>query len=205
MTISCETTTSKAGRPRSPETHQAIIEATLELVARDGIQGTSIEAIAAQAGVGKTAIYRRWATKEALVLDALNELHAQVPIVDSGNIHKDLVSFLSDLFHQIETHPLLKGLILRVLGEAKERPEFLQTLVARFYTPRRQQWEKLFAQAQQRGELRSDMDIGLAVSMIMGPAFFHLLTSQISPTAYTMRDLPERLVDVVLHGVGARQ
>lgn len=205
MTTSCESTPPKAGRPRSPETHQAIIEATLELVARDGIQGTSIEAIAAQAGVGKTAIYRRWTTKEALVLDALNELQAQVPIVNSGNIHKDLVSFLRDLFTQVETHPLLKGLILRVLGEAKERPEFLQALLDRFYTPRRQQWENLFAQAQQRGELRSDVDLGLAVSMIMGPAFFHLLTSQVKPSASAMRELPERLVDVVLHGVGEKQ
>ena len=205
MTTSCEPTTSKAGRPRSPETHQAILEATLELVARDGIQGTSIEAIAAQAGVGKTAIYRRWATKEALVLDALNELQTQVPIVDSGNLQRDLASFLRDLFYQVETHPLLKGLLLRVLGEAKERPEFLQALVDQFYMPRRQQWENLIAQAQQRGELRQDVDLGLAASIIMGPAFFYLLTSQLTPTASSTPDLPERIVDAVLHGVGVKQ
>ena len=203
MNDSQEGTVSKVGRPRSAETHQAILDATLELVARDGIRGTSIEAIAAQAGVGKTAIYRRWPTKEALVLDALSELQAQVRVVDSGNIRRDLISFVKDLVHQVETHPVLKGLLLRVLGEAKERPEFLQTLLDRLYIPRRQQWESLFAQAQKRGELRSDIDPTLAASLIVGPTFFHLLTAQLLPSSHVNRNIPEQIVDAILHGVGA--
>lgn len=198
----CSQKGARVGRPRSVETHHAILEATLELVARDGIQGVSIEAIAAQAGVGKTAIYRRWATKDALVLDALSELQAQVRLVESGNIRKDLSSFLGDLFSQIESHPLLKGLLLRVLGEAKDRPEFLQALIERLYTPRRQQWQELFQHAQQRGELRSDLDLNIVAGLIMGSVFYHVLTSQISPTATPVRELPERIIDAVLHGVG---
>lgn len=198
----CSQKGARVGRPRSVETHHAILEATLELVARDGIQGVSIEAIAAQAGVGKTAIYRRWATKDALVLDALSELQAQVRLVESGNIRKDLSSFLGDLFSQIESHPLLKGLLLRVLGEAKDRPEFLQALIERLYTPRRQQWQELFHHAQQRGELRSDLDLNIVAGLIMGSVFYHVLTSQISPTAPPVRELPERIIDAVLHGVG---
>ena len=192
----------KAGRPRSAETHQAILDATLALVARDGIRGATIEAIATQAGVGKTAIYRRWQTKDALVLDALSELQAQIRIIDSGNIRNDLISILGDFFYQIEIHPLLKGLILRVLGEAKERPEFLQALIERLYTPRRQQWENLFLHAQQRGELRADIDLSLVAGLIMGPVFYHMLTSHFAPITYTLRELPERIVDAVLQGVG---
>jgi AcrR family transcriptional regulator len=64
--------TRKVGRPRSARVHRAILDATLELVAAEGIQGASIEAIAERAGVGKTAIYRRWESKEALVSDAIN-------------------------------------------------------------------------------------------------------------------------------------
>ena len=56
------------GRPRSAQSHWAILDATLELVAEEGIQGASIEGIAARAGVGKTTIYRRWPSKEASIL-----------------------------------------------------------------------------------------------------------------------------------------
>lgn len=205
MTDPLDQTPNKAGRPRSPETHQAILDATLELVARDGIQGTSIEAIAASAGVGKTAIYRRWATKEALILDALSELQAQVPVLDSGNIRRDLIAILHALFHQIEIHPLLKGLALRLLGEAKQRPEFLQALVDRLYTPRRQLMENLITHAQQRGELRSDIDLSIVAGMIAGSVFFHILNSPQTALDPAWRDLPERIVDAVLHGVGVKQ
>lgn len=202
MTGPIDQTPSKLGRPRSAETHQAILDATLELVARDGIRATTIEAIAAQAGVGKTAIYRRWDSKEALVLDALSELQAQVRVVDSGNLRRDLVTFLHDLFHQIETHPVLKGLVLRVLGEAEARPEFLQALLDRLYMPRRQQWESLFFQAQQRGELRPDVELSIVAGLITGSVFYHLLNSQLTQLPAPYAELPEQIVDAVLNGVG---
>ena len=201
----CQTTDPtpvKPGRPRSAETHQAILEATLEQVARDGIHATTIEAIAAQAGVGKTAIYRRWESKDALILDALSELQAQVRIADSGNLRHDLVTFLHDLFHQIETHPLLKGLLLRVLGEAEARPEFLQVLIDRLYMPRRQQWESLFFQAKLRGEVRPEVELSTVASLIAGAVFYHLLTAQLIQLSTPHQELPERIVDAILNGVG---
>ena len=51
-----------------------------------------MEAIAARAGVGKTTIYRRWPSKEALVLDALNELRPQPKLVDTGDLRADMVA-----------------------------------------------------------------------------------------------------------------
>ena len=59
------------GRPRSEEADQAILGATIMLLAEHGVYGLSIEAVAAEAGVGKTTIYRRWQTKEDLVVAAL--------------------------------------------------------------------------------------------------------------------------------------
>jgi AcrR family transcriptional regulator len=52
------------GRPRSIQSHQAMLQATLELLAEVGFEGMSIEAIAARAEIGKTTIYRRYASKE---------------------------------------------------------------------------------------------------------------------------------------------
>src|ERR1700722_11420533 len=61
------------GRPRSEESRQSILRSTLKLLKQDGgFPELSIEAIAADANVGKTTVYRWWPTKAALVADAFS-------------------------------------------------------------------------------------------------------------------------------------
>ena len=62
------------GRPRSAKADQAILNATLRMLGTQGVAGTTIEGVAADAGVGKTTIYRRWPTKTALILAAISDL-----------------------------------------------------------------------------------------------------------------------------------
>ncbi len=59
------------GRPRSPAVDQSILEAALALLVEQGYGGMSMEGIASRAGVGKAAIYRRWPSKAAVIVDAL--------------------------------------------------------------------------------------------------------------------------------------
>ncbi|MBA3947174.1 MAG: TetR/AcrR family transcriptional regulator, partial [Herpetosiphonaceae bacterium] len=140
------------GRPRSASSQQAILDATLLLVAEEGIQGTHIEAIATRAGVGKTTIYRRWPSKEAVILDALSELHGQIKLIDTGNLRTDLLTFLHELLHLMETHPLHERLIFRLLGELKVHPEFAQVLYERVYAPRLGFMTQFVERAEARGE-----------------------------------------------------
>jgi AcrR family transcriptional regulator len=67
-----------AGRPRSHQSHQAILQATLDLLAEMGYDRLSIDAIAAHAGVGKTTIYRRYRSKEELVADAIESIRVVI-------------------------------------------------------------------------------------------------------------------------------
>lgn len=189
------------GRPRSVESHQAILEATLALVAAEGIQGTSIEAIATRAGVGKSTIYRRWSTKESLIVDAINELHVRMQFIDTGHFRADLIASLKEFQHQLETQPLLRQLLLRVFGEAQARPEFLQAFYERVFAVRVARVTKFFAQAQARGELRADLDPFFTASLILGPLIPNIVIGSFLH-APPPQNLPERIVDAVLQGIG---
>jgi AcrR family transcriptional regulator len=89
----------KPGRPRSEQADQAIVAATLELLAEGTTVGElSIETVAQRAGVGKATIYRRWHNKEALLIDSLKALHAPLPECAScGTARDDLIELMTAL------------------------------------------------------------------------------------------------------------
>ena len=81
----------RPGRPRSEHSQQAILRSTLKLLQKTGFADLSIEAIAADAGVGKATVYRWWPNKGALVVDAFasvttDDLH----FPDRGSVYKDV-------------------------------------------------------------------------------------------------------------------
>jgi len=194
------------GRPRSAEVHSAILTATLELLAEQGFDGMSLEAVANRAGVGKTAIYRRWSSKEALVLDALKALDTKVLVVDTGNFREDAVAFLREAVRAYSgiTNQQHVELSLKITGELYERPELFRTLFAQLFEPRNRQLELLIRRAQDRGELRHDLEATLIEDLVAGPIIIHALLSTVRPTPYTLGDLTTMIVDVVLSGIEPR-
>ncbi len=194
------------GRPRSAEVHSAILTAAVELFAEEGFDGMSIEAVASRAGVGKTAIYRRWSSKEALVIDALKMLRVEVPVVDTGNFREDATAFLRDTVHAYSraTNQLHVKVWLRIIGELYEHPELFSTLFAQLFEDRNRQLELLIRRAQDRGEIRHDLEATLVEDLVAGPIILHALLSVVRPTTYTLKDLTTMIVDVVLSGIEPR-
>src|ERR1700739_419875 len=85
----------KRGRPRSEQADRVILQAAAEILAERGLAGMSMEEVASRAGVGKTTIYRRWASRGALAMDAfLAEFQSQQPLPDTGSLHDDLLAAL---------------------------------------------------------------------------------------------------------------
>ncbi|MFP8870746.1 MAG: helix-turn-helix domain-containing protein, partial [Myxococcota bacterium] len=82
------TTSTSAGRPRSEEAHQAILDATLELLVEVGFSGLTVEGVASRAGVGKATIYRRWASKIPLIVEAFGQLPG-FEDCDTGSLAED--------------------------------------------------------------------------------------------------------------------
>ena len=110
---------SRRGRPRSDESHQAILKATatLSLLAEVGFDAMSIEAIASQAGVGKTTIYRRYAGKDELVAAAIESIREEVVIADTGSLWGDLDAIIESAA-QTTLSPLGRQAVAMIISSA---------------------------------------------------------------------------------------
>src|SRR5574340_993155 len=88
--------TTGRGRPRSKESEEAILSATLQILGETGLMGLTIEEVVARARVGKATVYRRWSSKLPLVIDAITTLpELQVP--DTGTVRGDVRQVLFQL------------------------------------------------------------------------------------------------------------
>jgi AcrR family transcriptional regulator len=194
----------RAGRPRSVEAHQAILDATLSLLSTCGFEAMSIEEVAAHAGVGKTTIYRWWPSKEALALEALQSLYAKRrPLVDTGNFRHDLITMIEDFLQFMEQEGvLLENLTFKLLGELKTHPELLKMFYSRIVEPRLQQFTQLIERAQERGELRQDLDPLVLFGLFCSPCFYRMLVS--GKIASFGPHWAEQIVDAALNGVAVR-
>ena len=187
-----------ARRPggRNAQVRAQILGATAELVARDGFAGFRYEEVAELAGVHKTSVYRNWPDREELVAEALLQ-HAEdlASIADTGDIQRDLVDYLVALAGGLDT-PFGQALVLAV-QPTHENPIVRQT-VARILEQRGAAMRQRVNLAVDRGELPS-VDSAFLGEMISGPV--HLIVNRgIRP--FTRTDA-ERIVDVVLAGIGA--
>ena len=101
MSAHVDTATRKVGRPRDARADVAILQAVLDLVAHSGLTHLSMDAVAAKAGVGKATIYRRWPSKEALVVDAWRTLIAPAETPDTGSLRGDVEVILGTLLDKV--------------------------------------------------------------------------------------------------------
>lgn len=189
----------KPGRPRSAQAHQKILQAALQLLVEEGYSGMSLEGVAERAGVGKTTIYRRWKSKEELVMDVIRSIHAEVPVIDTGNFREDMLTMLRGA--TLVGTPLLRGLLVKTLGEISAYPEILQVFNERLVAPRFERLFQMIERAKARGEVRPDLDDKLIVSMLAGPYFFYVLFGDMMPGQPLTAETVERLGDAVLYGI----
>ncbi len=140
------------------------------------------------------------------MLDALKMLRVEVPVVDTGNFREDATAFLRDTVHAYSraTNQLYVKVWLRIIGELYEHPELFRALFAQLFDERNRQLELLIRRAQDRGEVRHDLEATLIEDLIAGPIIIHALLSVVRPTTYTLKDLTTMIVDVVLSGIEPR-
>ena len=188
------------GRPRSEEAHRAILAAVVELLSEHGLGGLTIEAVAARAGVGKTTIYRRWETKNELVLEAMEQLRPPGPPPDTGSLLGDLGALVAVQRQRLEAS-LLPRVIPRVLGESLEDPDLHAQIVERAVNPIRDILGEIVRRALDRGELREDLDVETMIDVLHASPIYALLMARGAIEAVS--GVPERVVPLLLEGVSS--
>ncbi len=190
-----------SGRPRSVQRDQAILAAALQELTDIGFDAMSIEGVAARAHVGKTTIYRRWPSKEALVLAAIQSLQAEAPILDTGNLRADLRAMVEHALALGSSSPVLQKLAFRAATELAAKPEMLQGLLMQVLPTRFHEFAELIERAREHGELRADLNTDVALGMIAGPIFYHWLLGGIVSSSLPPADLAEQIVEAIFHGL----
>jgi AcrR family transcriptional regulator len=185
------------GRPRRAAAGKEIIDATLELLAEGGFAGATIDAIAARAGVGRNTIYRRWASKEELIADALYELSADLDEHEGDNLHALLLDWIHD-FVRLFADPLFGRILPAVLGELSRDPVFAEVYVERVVEPRREALVGLLTQGVENGELRADADVEQVADLLAGPPFIRLLPLGLPPVT---ERYAEDLLETIWRGI----
>jgi AcrR family transcriptional regulator len=190
----------RRGRPRRADADAAILSAALELVAEAGIGGLSMDHLAQRAGVGKATIYRRWASKEALILDALSVATSPIPVPDEGALHADLIAYTDAIVERLGANTVSD--VLPHLLAASCYDEQLRASLDDYIRSRQETLRRVLKRGIERGELPPDADVNLLVDVTLGPFFYRRLLSG----ANVDRRFSRRLVDAVLAmaGVGAR-
>ncbi|WP_405011527.1 TetR/AcrR family transcriptional regulator [Kitasatospora sp. NBC_01539] len=171
------------GRPRSAAADRAILDATREALAELGWGGLTMGDVATRAGVAKTTLYRRWPSKNDLVVDAVASLFDDLEMADLGSLRADIGATVTQ-FADLLARPESQAALLALFAEGSRDPDLRRRIRERIVDPQKHLVRTGRAHAQARGEIRSDVDpriaceeIDLVFDMIAGAVEHRLLVA----------------------------
>jgi AcrR family transcriptional regulator len=178
---------------RSERVRQAVLDATTDLVSEVGVERTTIDEIANRSGVAKTTIYRHFASKQAVVVEAVHACTFIIPAVtDTGSLRDDLIScFIGTTKASYDGR--LGDMMLSLMDAAQRDPE-LRRLVRAQTDQRRRFSTQVIERAVDRGDLPEDVDVDLLVTLLAGPLVYTKLVRRQRVT----EELVAAVVDTVL-------
>jgi AcrR family transcriptional regulator len=166
----------RRGRPRSLRVDQAILDAAIELFVEEGFAKVTFERIAARAGVGKPAIYRRYRTKLDLLLAAVEGIaRKEISYPDTGDTEQDLRSMATAFASSLVDTPLGR-LAPVMIAEGNRTPE-LAAQYHRFIARERVEQTRTFQRCVERGDLRDDIDVDRMTEFLSGQILYRFVIS----------------------------
>ncbi|MFI6152003.1 TetR/AcrR family transcriptional regulator [Kitasatospora sp. NPDC051170] len=183
-----------------------MLDATLSLLAEVGSEVLSMETVATRAAVAKTTIYRRWKTKDELLVAAICSLRGEMPgLPTSTDLREALLECVKGM-QQMHDDPRYLRLVPRLYGVADLHPELYRQYVNQAIAPRRDIVLQVLQQGVAEGSIRKDANLRLAMDLLLGPVLIRSFRSSgADPTDPSYSELdPAELVDAVLDGLAPR-
>jgi AcrR family transcriptional regulator len=150
----------------------AIRLAVFAELAERGFAALSMESVARRAGVGKTALYRRWSNKQQMIGELVSEVATQeLDMPDTGTLREDVSGFLRAMA-EVLADPVVGAIVPDLLGEANRNPDLAETLLRTVRDPRRQRAAAVIHRGIERGELSPTIDVELALDLLAGPLYW---------------------------------
>jgi AcrR family transcriptional regulator len=185
----------KAGRPRDPRLDEAVVAATLQLLAEEGYAQLTVERIAARAGVGKASLYRRWPDKVSIVLEAVSRNPERPSTPDTGSLRGDALAYLQTLVRYRTLHA---DAISAISSEALCNAQFGDAFRAGMAEPTVAGMLVILQRAIERGEIDPGTDIALLSSV--PPALLH--TQRLVSGRHPDETFVRRIVDQFFSAAG---
>ena len=197
-----------AGAGRGADREAAICQAVVELLNETSYESVTMDAVAARARASKATIYRRWANKDELVVDALRGMLVGRDLVlpDTGDLRDDILGWIE---HQMQD-PILVAIntaALKVLVyAASNEPELAQQMRTSIRGAQLAAWQILLNRALTRGELQREVDAGLLFEVIQGQFCARAgVDAKAVDVGYVEHLVDDVMMPVILHAGSASQ
>jgi AcrR family transcriptional regulator len=167
----------RRGRGRRPiaEVRGDVLNAAAAILLRDGMAAFTIERVAAEAGVSKTTIYKWWPSRGALAFDGyFHATESKLEFPDTGDITADLQTQLHAFVHLVTATPAGR-VVSELVGHAQTDPDLASAMRANYTTPRRRLAAEALQRAQERGQIRPEVDPETVVDQLWGACYHRLL------------------------------
>ena len=196
-----ETAARTPGRPRSAKADLAIVRAALELLVEDGYRALTMEKVRERSGVGKATLYRRHGSKEELVRAVVEHLHQGLPVPeDTGSLQGDFAAVAQSALKATSSRYATS--MPRLLAEVAHIPELQEIFYEALVRPRRDTLEAILIRAIERGEIRADTDVELAIDVLAGPVIYKLIIT--GGDIEQVATMPARVLELAMNGLRPR-
>ncbi|MEV6212903.1 TetR/AcrR family transcriptional regulator [Kitasatospora sp. NPDC051914] len=184
------------GRPREERVTGAALNAVIELVTEQGIRAVTMDAVAARAGVSKPAMYRRWSSKQALVIAAAESRIGPLSVPDLGDLRAELREVLTARLASYRM-PGTDRLLAELIGAAAAAEPGERGAYAAYTDRIMSETRSILERGIARGEVRPEIDVRSAATLVAAPMIYRLLAERELPDGHLVDDLVDFVVRAV--------
>lgn len=183
------------GRPRQPRVTDAALKAVIELMTEQGVAAVTMDAVAARAGVSKPTLYRRWPSKQALIVAAAETRIGPLSVPDQGDLRAELRGVITARLASYRL-PGTDRLLAELIGAAT-RDSVVREEYAAYADRVTSETRIILERGLARGEVRQDVDIRSAATLVAAPLVYRLLAERELPDSRFVDDVVELIVRAV--------